>query len=195
MSRVSVLASVSITSLIILLLTIFNISEVNSHREIAVFVRRRDSSDYYSLQHDNRSSDERCTDGNNTYLVIENQCINNQQLLDGKKHSIVVEVIFNCFTFDAECPFAITPASELNISKLALRFIFDNISSTTGGQTIASNSDDIGAALVVHKTTQMPVNNSLCNTSSLEVYRGRQQSYEISKDGFSLSWNGTIEVR
>ena len=194
MSRVSVSASVSIG--LILLLTIFNISEVNSYREIAVFVRRRDSSDYYSLQHDNRSSDERCTNGNNTYLVIENQCTNNQQLLDGKKRSIVVEVIFNCFTFDAECPFAITPSSELNISKLALRFIFDNeTSSTTGGQTIASNGDDIIAVLVVHKTTQMSVNNSVCNISSLEVYRGRQQSYEISKDGFSLSKNGTIEVR
>ena len=127
--------------------------------------------------------------------MIENLCINNQQLFDGKKCSIVVEVIFICFTFDAECPFVITPASELNISKLGLRFIFDNMSSTTGGQTIASNSDDIGAALVVHKTTQMPANNSLCNISSLAVYRGREQSYEISKDGFSLSKSGTIEVR
>ena len=193
MSRVSVLASVSIS--LILLLTIFNISEVNSHREIAVFVWRRDSSDHYSLQHDNRSSDERCTNGNNTYLVIENQCINNQQLLDGKKRSIVVEVIFNCFTFDAECPFAITPASELNISKLALRFIFDNETFSISGWTITPNGDDLIAALVVHKTTQMSVNNSLCNISSLEVYRGRQQNYEISKVGFSLSKKGTIEVR
>ena len=113
-----------------------------------------------------------------------------------KKRSIVVEVIFNCFTFVAECPFAITPASELNISKLGLKFIFDNeTSSTTGGQTIASNGDDIIAALVVHRTTQMPVNNSLCNISCLEVYRGRQQSYDISIDGFSFSWSGTIEVR
>ena len=96
MSTVSVLASVSI-SLIILLLTIFNISEVNSHREIAVFVWRRDSSDHYSLQHDNRSSDERCTDGNNTYLVMENQCIYNWQLLDGKKCPVVDELILIVF--------------------------------------------------------------------------------------------------
>ena len=86
MSSVSfntVSASVSIG--LILLLTIFNISEVKSHIEIAVLIRRRVSSDHYSLQHDNRLSDERCSDGNNTYLVIDNQCINNQQLLDGKK--------------------------------------------------------------------------------------------------------------
>ena len=91
MSRVSyntVLASVSIS--LILLLTIFNISEVKSHREIAVFVRRRYSSDHYSLQHDNRSLDKRCSDGNNTYLVIENQCINSKQLLDGKQQSALL---------------------------------------------------------------------------------------------------------
>ena len=95
------------------------------------------------------------------------------------------------FFFDAECPFAIAPTSEFNISKLSLNFTM----SSTSGQTTTSNGDDTIVALVVHKTTQMLVNNSLCNISSLEVYRGRQQSYEISKDGFSLSENGTIEVR
>ena len=93
------------------------------------------------------------------------------------------------------CSFATAPASQLNISMLSLTFFFNNNMSSTSGQTITSNGDYIIAALVVHKTTQMPVNNSLCNISSLEVYRGRQQSYDISKHGFSLSKNGTIEVR
>ena len=35
---------------------------------------------------------------------------------------------------------------------------------------------------------------TLCNISSLGVYRGREQTTEISHDGFSLGHNGTIEV-
>jgi hypothetical protein len=43
--------------------------------------------------------------------------------------------------------------------------------------------------------TNQTVNNNFCNVSSLEVYRGRQQAIEISHQGFSLSDNGSIEVR
>ena len=39
------------------------------------------------------------------------------------------------------------------------------------------------------------VNGSFCHIASLEVYRGREQAINISYDGFSLSDNGTIEVR
>ena len=45
-----------------------------------------------------------------------------------------------------------------------------------------------------NETNQL-VNNSFCNISSLEVYRGREQAVEISHQGFSLGYNGTIEVR
>jgi hypothetical protein len=43
--------------------------------------------------------------------------------------------------------------------------------------------------------TNQTVNNNICNVSSLEVYRGREQGIEISYQGFSLSDNGSIEVR
>ena len=38
------------------------------------------------------------------------------------------------------------------------------------------------------------VNNTLCNISSLEVYRGREQAIEISHEGFSLTENGVFKV-
>jgi hypothetical protein len=43
--------------------------------------------------------------------------------------------------------------------------------------------------------TNQTVNNNVCQISSLEVYRGREQAIEISHQGFSLSDNGSIEVR
>ena len=43
--------------------------------------------------------------------------------------------------------------------------------------------------------TNQNVNSSFCNISSLEVYRGREQAIEISHQGFSLSDNGSIQVR
>ena len=43
--------------------------------------------------------------------------------------------------------------------------------------------------------TNQIVNSSFCNISSLEVYRGREQAFEISHQGFTLSFNGSIEVR
>ena len=43
--------------------------------------------------------------------------------------------------------------------------------------------------------TSQTVNGSFCTISSLEVYRGREQAIEISHQGFSLSDNGSIEVR
>ena len=43
--------------------------------------------------------------------------------------------------------------------------------------------------------TNRTVNGSFCTISSLEVYRGREQAIEISHQGFSLSYNGSIEVR
>ena len=39
------------------------------------------------------------------------------------------------------------------------------------------------------------VNSSFCHIASLEVYRGKEQAFNISYDGFSLSDNGTIKVR
>ena len=49
-------------------------------------------------------------------------------------------------------------------------------------------------ATIVRISTNAEVNSSFCNISSLEVYRGREQAIEISKEGISLGNSGTIEV-
>ena len=43
--------------------------------------------------------------------------------------------------------------------------------------------------------TDQLVNSSFCLITSLEVYRGRKETFQISHDGFSLSINGTVDVR
>ena len=61
------------------------------------------------------------------------------------------------------------------------------------GSTITNIVTD-SSITVIYNEANRSVNNSFCNISSLEVYRGREQTIVISHDGFSLSDNGTIEV-
>ena len=60
--------------------------------------------------------------------------------------------------------------------------------------SIVTLSDECVVIFAFNGTNQT-VNSSFCNISSLEVYRGRQKAIEISHQGFSLSDNGSIEVR
>ena len=54
---------------------------------------------------------------------------------------------------------------------------------------------EIVDAVVTLRSRGEKVNSSTCNISSLEVYRGREQAIEISHEGFSLTDNGSIEVK
>ena len=68
---------------------------------------------------------------------------------------------------------------------------------TTTAQTLAMSNDDVVDAVVALRDTAentQSLNSSSCQISSLEVYRGREQAFEISHQGFSLSDNGTIQV-
>ena len=60
--------------------------------------------------------------------------------------------------------------------------------------TIADSSPMDVAVSVINSTQQL-VNGSICQISSLEVYRGRDDTTEISNGGLSLSENGTVEVK
>ena len=53
---------------------------------------------------------------------------------------------------------------------------------------------DVDAIFKFNDSNQ-PVNNSFCHIASLEVFRGWNQSIMINHDGFSLTVNGSIEVR
>ena len=92
------------------------------------------------------------------------------------------------------CNFAITASEEPSAYRLAI-YINDHdlhqaefITATTLNLQFYNLTD----AVVVYEEEQ--VNSSVCNISSLEVYRGREKAIEISHNGFSLSERATIEV-
>ena len=91
-----------------------------------------------------------------------------------------------------ECSFVITPLGEIGqTQRLLLRIEMTGTSTTA--QTLKTN-EDIVNAIVTFRSREEQVNGSVCQISSLEVYRGRDQAIEISHQGFSLSGSGTIEV-
>ena len=53
---------------------------------------------------------------------------------------------------------------------------------------------DVDAIFKFNGSNQ-PVNNSFCHIASLEVFRGWNRSIMINHDRFSLTVNGSIEVR
>ena len=88
------------------------------------------------------------------------------------------------------CGHATVPAQSQRLITIAYLFISRlNITNLL----VADNTTNNNATFKFSETNQ-PVNSSLCNISSLEVYRGREQAIEISHDGFSLSNSGSIEV-
>ena len=91
-----------------------------------------------------------------------------------------------------ECSFVITPFGDTGLTqRLLLRLEMTGTSTTA--QTLNTNEDLVNA-IVTFRSREEQVNSSLCQISSLEVYRGRDQAIEISHQGFSLSGSGTIEV-
>ena len=60
--------------------------------------------------------------------------------------------------------------------------------------TFMSDNSLTDAIIVTITYASQSVNGSLCQISSLEVYRGRKHITEISHDGFSLSNEGTFMV-
>ena len=134
-----------------------------------------------------------CDEGNNTYLVTEQQCVNNSNFFSGKL-SIATsnENIISIMYILTECPFAITPAGEpwpLE-QRLSVQIIMGN----SRMQTFNSTGKTTNATVINTNSTEKLVNSSICNISSLEVYRGREQAIEISHDGFILDNSGSIEV-
>lgn len=59
--------------------------------------------------------------------------------------------------------------------------------------TFMSNNTLVDARIVSTSTLQT-INESFCQITTLEVYRGSRLSPIISHDGFSLSNGGTLEV-
>lgn len=69
-----------------------------------------------------------------------------------------------------------------DVERTAVTSMSDNISLTTA------------AVVVVTDNISQPVNGSLCQITSLEVYRGRRNITKINHDGFFFSNEGTFTV-
>ena len=86
-----------------------------------------------------------------------------------------------------ECPFAITPSGDPHELRLTIYTVTGDSIQTIGKESVAN-------AIIVTKSTNEPLNTSVCDISSLEVYRGREQAIAINHTGFVLGNSGTFEV-
>ena len=93
------------------------------------------------------------------------------------------------FVITIGCSIAVIP------TRYSLLIPTANISSQYSAIT-STISDKFNEYIVMFgfNGTNQRVNSSVCNISSLEVYRGREQAIEISHEGFSLNGNGSVEV-
>ena len=95
----------------------------------------------------------------------------------------------------ADCSFAISPVGEIDTQRLIL--IIEMTGTPIIAQTVNMNYQPENATITFRsygsQEEQDLVNSSICQISSLEVYRGREEAIKISHQGFSLN-NGSIEV-
>ena len=146
-----------------------------------VEVTRRSMFDIYFP---NLKSSKTCDSVNRSYLVNEVKCVSDQELFSGM---ITLKGSLNFILFLAGCGASI-PSMEPIIPIAA------DLTSQSSS-TIYLVTTITAASRFIFNDTNQSVNSSFCQISSLEVYRGREQAIEISHQGFSLSDNGSIEVR
>ena len=153
---------------------------------ILVWINRRQiSPDIYSFI--NSSSDHgNCDNENSTHLISEKKCVKGQELLNSMLLMHTESVI------SSGCSHAIVPTQSVHPITIAR---LDSSALNVTYLLVADNTtDNHSATFKFNETPDKLVNGSLCNISSLEVYRGRDEVIKINHDGFSLSNNGNIEV-
>ena len=94
------------------------------------------------------------------------------------------------------CSFSISPIMELSTFRLAITFDhYQNGTDVEHTAVTSMTNNSLTAAIVVATNyIKQPVNSSLCQITSLEVYRGRRNITRISHDGFFLSDEGIFKV-
>ena len=99
------------------------------------------------------------------------------------------------FVFELGCSFSISPSTEHSTLRVTVT-LGHHRNSTEVEQIDTFTSDDslTNAVIVAVTNANQLVSGSLCQITSLEVYRGRKHITEISHDGFSLSDKGTFMV-
>ena len=98
-----------------------------------------------------------------------------------------------CTCIYTGCMFAIAPIGFETPHMIAV--YMESHQNNTVTLTTADANLSKSIAVITYREWYEQVNSSLdCHIDSLEVYRGRQQITEISRSGFSISENGTIQV-
>ena len=82
--------------------------------------------------------------------------------------------------------------TETSIFRVALTL--DHYQNGTDIEQIVTFTSNYSLTNVIVYNINQPVNGSLCQITSLEVYRGKKHGTKISHRGFSLSNEGTFEV-
>ena len=119
-------------------------------------------------------------------MIEENCCIRNDGFFVGKLTVCTLRYVYCKRT---ECrSFAVTPSGEPTVKRLAISLNREN-------QAITHDSMEMPTIASIASNSNVHVNGSLCQIRSLEVYRGKTQTTEISHAGFALSNKGTFEVR
>ena len=129
----------------------------------------------------------------NTYLISEERCVKDEELFGGNLIDFEPYTITIITCHSAGCSEAIIPTSSLHLTTILLSVLDRSSANVTHLLTGAANGTTYIETFKFNETSQL-VNSSLCDISSLEVYRGRDQAIEISYQGFSLSDNGSIKV-
>ena len=171
---------------VIVLATVVSNVLTSGDQDIPVLVSRRLSGDSYWHSNDDFQI---CRDNLNlTYLVSEDRCAKDQELFNGNivGNNSNLKYYFFCHL---DCGFATVPNGEPSNLSIALVLNGSNL-------RIADPEASLTDATIVSITngTHQLVNGSVCQISSLEVYRGRSQITVISYDGLSLSGSGTVKV-
>ena len=89
------------------------------------------------------------------------------------------------FIFNVACNFSISPMTEISIFRVALTL--DHHQNGTEIEQILTFTSNYSLMNAIIVNINQPTNGSLCQITSLEVYRVNKHGTKISHRGFSLS--------
>ena len=165
---------------------------VQAESNFTVWVLRRSSVDVYHLNSSNTVIVDNCGAKPN-YLVNEKQCASDEELISGMYADPMISDVCNV-NYIVGCDVAVFPMnSTFLIPTTTIGSRYSAITSILSDDEFKSSREYV--EIFGFNGTNQTVNSSFCDISSLEVYRGREQAIEISRRGFFLGDNGSIEVR
>ena len=180
--------------LVLVLVYIFN-NSICTEEMVPVRVDRRLNGDICYFDQGDTNFETCNLDVNLTYLIDERQCASNQEFFNGiivycqvsTTTIIIINMPNNSYT---GCDFAIAINESLMGHKIAA---YINVSNHIL-MTFNEGSQPTTAILTYQGQYLANKLISDCRIVNLEVYRGRQRTFVINHNGFTIN-NGTIEVR